>query len=98
MGKMSREALIKWLRERIAALRGARNLAYQIDISRFLRSVRLALHLAHRFIQRFPRISLMASPHRRQYAGAPLFAGTTHGPEPDDYDREPPPYRFYFWK
>ena len=39
----SRKALNKWLREPIAALRGAQTLAYLDDMSRVLRSVRLAL-------------------------------------------------------
>ena len=60
---MFKEALIKWLRERSAALRGARNLAYQLDMSRFLRSVRLALRLAHRFIQHFHNIMNNVSCH-----------------------------------
>lgn len=45
-------ALIKYLRGRIAVLRGARNLAYVADMSRFLRFVRLALHRARRLNQR----------------------------------------------
>ena len=48
-----REALNKWLRERIAALRGACPLAYLFDMSRVLRSVRLALHLARSLVQGF---------------------------------------------
>jgi len=36
-----RETLNKWLRGRIAALRGTRSLAYLLDMSRSLRSVRL---------------------------------------------------------
>ena len=38
------ETLIYWLWRRIAALRGARILAYLLDMSPILRSVRLALH------------------------------------------------------
>ncbi len=52
----AKEALNKWLRGRIAALRGARPLAYLSDMSRVLRSVRLALHPARSFIQRFPNL------------------------------------------
>jgi hypothetical protein len=48
-----RETLNKWLRGRLAALRGARSLAYLLDMSRSLRSVRLALSPARRFLQRF---------------------------------------------
>ena len=48
------ETLNEWLRGRIAALRGARSLAYLFDMSRSLRSVRLALHPARCFLQRFP--------------------------------------------
>jgi len=49
-----RETLNKLLRGRIAALRGARSLAYLLDMSRSLRSVRLALHPARGLLQRFP--------------------------------------------
>ncbi|PIV47914.1 MAG: lipoprotein signal peptidase [Gallionellaceae bacterium CG02_land_8_20_14_3_00_60_115] len=49
-----RETPNKCLRGRIAALRGARQLAYLFDMSRCLRSVRLVLHPARRFLQRFP--------------------------------------------
>ena len=45
--------LNKRLCERIAALRGTRNLDYPFDMFRILRSVRLALHLAQPFIQHF---------------------------------------------
>ncbi|MEW5893515.1 MAG: hypothetical protein AB1697_10270 [Pseudomonadota bacterium] len=45
----------KLLRGRIAALRGAHSLAYLIDMSRSLCSVRLALHPARGFLQRFLR-------------------------------------------
>ncbi|MFO1380673.1 MAG: hypothetical protein U1F63_09975 [Chitinivorax sp.] len=48
------EALIYWLRGRIAASRGARKLAYLHDMSRFLRAGLLALHPARRINQRFP--------------------------------------------
>ena len=41
-----RETLINCLHKRFAALGGAQKLAYQIDISRFLRSICLASHLA----------------------------------------------------
>ena len=47
-----KEALIKCLREQSAALRGARFLAYLSDMSRSLRAVRLAPHLAHLFNKR----------------------------------------------
>jgi hypothetical protein len=45
------EVLYKWLRGRIAALRGARNLAVLLVLSRLLRSVRLALHPARPLLQ-----------------------------------------------
>ena len=45
------ESLNKWLRELIAALRGARTLAYLNDMSRVLRSVLLS---TLSLIQRFP--------------------------------------------
>jgi hypothetical protein len=41
-----RETLINCLHKRFAALGGAQKLAYQIDMSRFLRFIRLASHLA----------------------------------------------------
>jgi len=50
-----KEPLINCLCERIAALRGARNLDYLCDMSRFLRSVRLTLHPAQIINQRFLR-------------------------------------------
>ena len=50
-----KEALINWLHERIASLRGTHSLAYQIDMSRLLRSVRLALHHVRWINQRFPK-------------------------------------------
>ncbi len=46
------ETLINWLYERIASLRGTRSLAYLVDMSRLLRSVRLVLHLVRRMNQR----------------------------------------------
>jgi hypothetical protein len=48
-----RETLNKWLRGRIAALHGARSLAYRLDMPRPLCAARLALHHARRFLQRF---------------------------------------------
>jgi hypothetical protein len=48
-----KEVLINWLRARIAALRGTRNLAVYRILSRFLRSMRLALHHARSINQRF---------------------------------------------
>jgi len=48
-----KETLINCLYGRIAALRGARNLDYPIDMSRFLRSGRLALHPAQTINQVF---------------------------------------------
>ena len=60
-----REALIYWLRGRIAASRGARKLAYLHDMSRFLRAGLLALHPARRINQRFPS-SLSDSSDRRE--------------------------------
>jgi hypothetical protein len=53
---LSKEALIYWLRGRIAASRGARKLAYLHDMSRFLRAGLLALHPARRINQRFPNV------------------------------------------
>jgi len=50
-----RETLINCLGERITALYGARNLDYPFDTSRFLRFVRLALHLAQTINQHFLR-------------------------------------------
>ena len=41
-----RETLINCLHKRFAALGGAQKLTYQIDMSRFLRSIRLASHHA----------------------------------------------------
>ena len=40
-----KETLINWLHERITSLHGTRILAYLVDMSRLLRSVRLVLHL-----------------------------------------------------
>lgn len=54
MKRLARETLNKQLRGRIAALCGARPLAYLVDMSRVLRSVRLALHPAHSLVQCFP--------------------------------------------
>ena len=54
-----KEPLINCLYGRIVALRGARNLDYPVDISRFLRSVRLVLHPAQTINQRFPNIDLI---------------------------------------
>ena len=48
-----RETLINCLHERIASLHGTRFLAYRIDMSRLLRSVRLALHHVRRINQHF---------------------------------------------
>jgi hypothetical protein len=55
---MPKETLHKWLRGRIAALRGAHSLTYLLDMSRSLRSVRLALPLARRFLQHFPNTAV----------------------------------------
>ena len=55
---MLKERLIDCLRGRmlaLSALRGTRKLAYRFDMSRFLCSVRLALHPAQRINQRFPK-------------------------------------------
>jgi hypothetical protein len=54
---VSKEALIYWLRGRIATSRGARKLAYLHDMSRFLRAGLLALHPARRINQCFPKWS-----------------------------------------
>ena len=40
-----KETLINWRYERITSLRGTRSLAYRVDMSRLLHSVRLVLHL-----------------------------------------------------
>jgi len=53
-GKALGEILINCLRKRLAALGGAQKLPYHFDMSRFLRSIRLAYHLARRVSQRFP--------------------------------------------
>ena len=53
--RIPKEALINWLLERISSLRGTRSLAYLVDMSWLLRSVRLALHLVRRINQRFPK-------------------------------------------
>ena len=68
-----RETLNNWLRGRIAALRGARSLAYLLDMSRSLRSVRLALHPARSFLQRLP------SRLRRGRVPLPAAAGRFRG-------------------
>ena len=47
------ETLINWLYERITSLRGTRSLAYLVDMSRLLRSVRLVLHFVRRINQHF---------------------------------------------
>jgi len=62
-----RKTLNKLLRGRIAALRGARSLAYLFDMPRSLRSARLALHPAHCFLQRFlsERYAVWVEPDRR---------------------------------
>ena len=54
MDYFSQEALINCLRKRSAALGGAQKLVYPIDMSRFLRSIRLASHLVQRINQYFP--------------------------------------------
>ena len=50
----ARETLIHCLCGRIAVLRGTRNIGYHVDMSRFLRSVRLAFHPAQAINQGFP--------------------------------------------
>ena len=52
--KIPWETLINWLHERITLLRGTRSLAYLIDMSRLLCSVRLVLHLVRRINRRAP--------------------------------------------
>ena len=54
-GSRPREALNKLLREPMAALRGAQILAYLNDMSRILRSVRLALDSLATLVQRIPK-------------------------------------------
>jgi len=56
-----REALKKWLRGCIAALRGARSLAYLFNMSRSLRCVRQLLHPARQFFQRLAKETLLAA-------------------------------------
>jgi hypothetical protein len=51
-----KEPLINVFFERIAALRGTRNLVYLYDMPRLLRSVRLALHLGKPVFQGFPKV------------------------------------------
>jgi len=51
----AKEGLHNLLRERIATLRGARSLAYLLDMSRSLRSVRLALRPLATVVQTFPK-------------------------------------------
>lgn len=51
---MPRKALIHCLHNRFAALGGAQKLAYPIDISRFLCSVRLVSHLVRRMTHHLP--------------------------------------------
>jgi hypothetical protein len=51
----AKEPLNNLLRGAIASLRGARNLAYLFDMSRFLRAVRLALTPLATVLQRFPK-------------------------------------------
>ena len=55
MDKAAKEALNKLLREPMAALRGAQILAYLNDMSRILRSVRLALDSLATLVQSFPK-------------------------------------------
>ena len=52
-----RETLINCLRKQIAALVGARKLAYLFDMSRFLRSIRLALRLLGELLSASLRIT-----------------------------------------
>ncbi len=54
----TKETLIYWLHERITSLRGTRHPSYLVDMSMFLRSERLVLHLVRRISQRFPTIIL----------------------------------------
>ena len=65
---VAKEALIYWLRGRIAASRGARKLAYLHDMSRFLRAGLLALHPARRINQRFPNAGAADRSQVRQAA------------------------------
>jgi len=51
----------KWLRGRIAALRGARILAVLLVLSRILHSVRLALHPARSLLQGFLRAASLVA-------------------------------------
>jgi len=59
------EHLINCLFGRIAALHGARKLDYPVDMSRFLRSARLALHpartITQRFLNRFVLLTIIAA-------------------------------------
>ena len=64
------ETLINCLCGRIVALRGTRNLDYPFDMSRFLRSVRLALHLAQTINQGFHKGAInRARPPKPRVAG-----------------------------
>ena len=83
------ETLSKLLRGRIAALRGARSLAYLFDMYRSLRSARLALHPAHRLFRLFHAGWQAQSPRRAAYllafivhttASAPISAETIFPP------------------
>jgi hypothetical protein len=64
----TKETLIKWLQQRIAALRGARPLAVlKMYCLRVLCSVRLALHLLRSLTQRFLAV-LQMCPEIQYYA------------------------------
>ncbi len=73
--------MTKWLRERIASLRGARNLVYPLDMSRLLRAGRLALHLARSLVQGF--LSYLGSrnaPSRKRNSGDNTYDSTVRFP------------------
>ncbi len=51
------ETLIKWLRQCITSLCGARNPHVPERTFRFLRATRLVLHLSRSLNQRFPKLN-----------------------------------------
>jgi hypothetical protein len=69
-----RKTLFQRLRGLIAALRGARPLAYPDDMSRALRAVRLSLSPARSLLQRFPALQPPAHDSLRLLMPGVLFA------------------------
>ena len=68
------ETLINCLCGRIAALRGTRNLDYTVDMSRLLRSGRLALHPAQTINQGFLRACRVLVTPDKPFLFIPLFS------------------------